>query len=339
MKQRCPSCLQYLPASSFSGVFTCACDVCAVAAKSAAVPAAGTATAESGLPLPCLNSNNSTCKVNPVDFPAFHRACNEVSSLNEYSTSFMKSATALEMNIHSFVNHFGVDYCGFLTLTFPDNVIDVREASRRFNSMNTHFLREISLGYIGVYERHKSGRIHFHLLVAFDSNIRGGLDFSAVAKRDYRTANKSLRSLWALMRRRLPDYGFGRAELLPVKTNAKGIARYVAKYIGKAVSNRVAADKGFRLVRSSMDKAQAWKVATSCFAFVSSGSRKWRYALRSWVAAKADYLKQVAYSRGIIVSSVNEHNYSDVLSRFVGSKWAFLNFDEIASFNYESMAA
>ena len=57
------------------------------------------------------------------------------------------------------------------------------------------------------------------------------------------------------------------------------------------------------------------------------------------MAAKADYLKQLAYSRGIVVSCVNEHNYSDVLSRFVGSKWAFLNFDEIASFNYESMAA
>ena len=92
-------------------------------------------------------------------------------------------------------------------------------------------------------------------------------------------------------------------------------------------------------MRSSMDKAQAWKVATSCFSFVSSGSRNWRFALRSWVSAKADYLKQVAFSRGIIVTFVNEHNYSDVLSRFFGSKWAFLNFDEIASFNYESMAA
>jgi len=72
MKQRCPSCLQYLPASSFSGVFPCACDVCAVAAKFAAVPASGTATAESGSPLPCLNSNNSTGKGEPVDFPIWN---------------------------------------------------------------------------------------------------------------------------------------------------------------------------------------------------------------------------------------------------------------------------
>ncbi len=71
--------------------------------------------------------------------------------------------------------------------------------------------------------------------------------------------------------------------------------------LARQFQTRVAADKGFRLVRSSMDKAQAWKVATSCFSFVSSvlGIGVLPCVLR--VSAKADYLKQVAFSRGLLL--------------------------------------
>ncbi|MDK4685633.1 hypothetical protein QDY72_10800, partial [Kingella negevensis] len=70
-------------------------------------------------------------------------------------------------NIQSFINYFGMQNCGFLTLTFSDDVKCVYEASKRFNSFRTNFLTKVTLSYIGVYERHKSGRIHFHFVVAF----------------------------------------------------------------------------------------------------------------------------------------------------------------------------
>lgn len=74
--------------------------------------------------------------------------------------------------------------------------------------------------------------------------------------------------------------------------------------------------KVFALCVPAWTKLRLGKWLQVAFSFVSSGSRNWRFALRSWVSAKADYLKQVAFSRGIIVTFVNEHNYSDVLSRF-----------------------
>jgi hypothetical protein len=102
---------------------------------------------------------------------------------------------------------------------------------------------------IGVWERHASGRIHFHLVVALDKDIRSGADFAAFKRKDYRSANSALRAEWAFWRETCPKYRFGRHELMPVKSNTEGIARYVGKYISKHVTQRRAEDKGARVVR------------------------------------------------------------------------------------------
>lgn len=297
--------------------------------------------------LPCLTGNNSIgggsnddLRDQDTQFPAFYDFFANPgvgSDLNEFSTSHKKSATALELNVHSFIERKGLNNTGFLTLTFPDHVNCVREASKRFNSLNTNFLRHIITGYIGVFERHKSGRIHFHLLTGHTSDIRTGLDFNAVANRDYRTANKALRSLWSQLRSNLHKYGFGRAELLPVKSNSKGLSKYISKYIAKAIESRQPQDKGFRLIRMSQDKKAAWKVATCQFSFVSPGSKKWRKSLKEWVKSKTNYLLEVAARKGYYVKSITEYNYSDVLSAVISPKWAFLNRDNIRAFDTQNL--
>jgi hypothetical protein len=144
---------------------------------------------------------------------------------------------------------FGVERLGFLTLTFKDNVQVIKEAQRRFNSLNTGVLQGRYEKAIGCWERQKSGRIHFHLVVVVASDIRTGFDFEAVERGDYKSANPALRSEWAFWRRTAPDYGFGRTELLPVKSTAEGIARYVGKYVSKHIGNREERDKGAKVVR------------------------------------------------------------------------------------------
>jgi len=47
-------------------------------------------------------------------------------------------------------------------------------------------------------------------------------------------------------------YRFGRTELLPVKTNSKGLARYVGKYIAKHIDSRLPEDKGYRPIRTTV---------------------------------------------------------------------------------------
>lgn len=222
--------------------------------------------AKSGAPFPCLYSNNS------IE--------NEKNNLNlalsdaalGLKTQVRKSASCLAWNVEYFCDKFGLENLGFLTLTFRDHVTDVKEAQRRLNSLTSNVLRGRYRYYIRVMERQKSGRIHYHLLVVLDGDIRTGFDFIACAKGDYRSANKRLRDEWFFWRKTAPKYGFGRTELLPIKSNSEGIARYVGKYIGKHFESRQIQDKGARLVEYSRGS----RVASTRMQFVSAGSAEWR---------------------------------------------------------------
>lgn len=167
-----------------------------------------------------------------------------------------RQARALAHNLEFLCREFGVATVGFLTLTvgqYDDSgrwvgVHDRAEASRRFNSILNRIRERYRCGAI-VTERHKSGAIHFHLLVTVGADIQTGLDFEAVKRRDYRSASEALRAEWAWWRENQERYGFGRHELLPVRTSAQQVARYVAKYLSKSWNERRAEDKGGRCLR------------------------------------------------------------------------------------------
>lgn len=187
-------------------------------------------------PLPCLSV---TIPLKPVQMPG----------------TKAKQAKALSYNVRWAGETFGIERLGFLTLTVGDSVAgrwvgvtDRAEASRRFNSILNRIRERYHCGVI-VTERHKSGAIHFHLLVVLSDDIRTGFDWEAVSRRDYRSASDALRAEWAWWRENQGKYGFGRHELMPVRTTGEQIGRYVAKYLGKSWSERTADDKGGRCVR------------------------------------------------------------------------------------------
>lgn len=183
-----------------------------------------------------------------------------------------KVANALSWNVAHLCKKHGVERVGFLTLTFADHVLDVRESSRRFNSLATHVLRERYGHYIRVLERQKSGRIHYHLLVVLPDDIRTGADFDAFAERSYKTANNHLRREWAFWRKTAPLYGFGRTELMPIRSDAAAMGQYVGKYIGKHIGQREERDKGARLVSYAGDA----RMATSKHSVVTNRPDQWR---------------------------------------------------------------
>ena len=209
-------------------------------------------------PLPCLYRNN----------------CTETPS-TALSTAQKKSASALAWNVQAMAEKHGLERLGFLTLTFADHVLCPKESQRRLKSLRTHVLSQRYQDFIRVFERQKSGRIHYHLLVALTEDIRTGFDFQAAERKDYTSAGNALRSEWAFWRCTAPSYRFGRTELLPVKSTAEGIGRYVGKYISKHIDARETSDKGVRLVEYSSGA----RMATSRYAFVSEGSAAWRRKL------------------------------------------------------------
>jgi hypothetical protein len=170
---------------------------------------------------------------------------------------------------------YGVERVGFLTLTFADHVLDPKEAQRRFNSLAGGVLNSRYVAWIRVFERQKSGRIHYHLLTVGAEDVRTGADFEAFERGDYRSANPALRREWAFWRGTAKAYGFGRTEFLPVKSTAEGIGKYVGKYIAKHIEARPESDKGVRLVSFSRGAGKA----SSNFAWASPRAWLWRAKL------------------------------------------------------------
>ena len=204
-----------------------------------------------------------------------------------------------------FCQKYGIEKVGFLTLTFKDHVTDFREAQKRFNSLKTNVLKGRYQDYIRVVERQKSGRIHYHLLVALTCDIRTGFDFFAVKDNDYSSANHDIRAEWAFWRRTAPKYRFGRTELMPVRSTSEGIGKYVGKYIGKTLEMRKPEDKGCRLVEYS----RGARMASTRFQFVSDGSAEWRRKL------------------GIFVHYISENTGCEPsfegLRRVLGVRWSY----------------
>lgn len=204
-----------------------------------------------------------------------------------------------------FAKKYGLKNLGFLTLTFRDHVVCPKEAQRRLNSLLSNVIKPRYTDYIGVMERQKSGRIHYHLLVHVGFDIRSGFDFDAVSNQDYTTASAALRGEWSFWRKTAPKFRFGRTELMPIKSTEEAIGKYIGKYIGKHMENREEADKGARLVRYS----RGARMASTRFQFVSDGSAQWR-------AKVGAFVHYVAYITGC------EPTF-DGLREICGPRWAY----------------
>jgi hypothetical protein len=215
--------------------------------------------------LPCLLSNNCTTEEKPEP-------------VNILKGGHKRMAQVLFLEIMALVAFYGIERIGFFTLTFADHVTGLREAQRRFRSIRAHVIVKRYERAIVVWERHESGRIHFHLVVVLAEDIRSGADFAAFKRKDYRSANRALRGEWAFWRVTCPKYRFGRHELMPIKSNAQGIARYVGKYIAKHIRQRLEEDKGARLVRfigykagGQDGKLQVFVEQRECLALAAQG--------------------------------------------------------------------
>lgn len=293
-------------------------------------PASGTARAPSaesaapeGAALPCLFSNNSNevpsddasgaadwerlkrCYQPILDRAAERRA----EALNTLSPQQRKSAVALGWNVQAMCQRFGIERLGFLTLTFSEHVTDAKESQRRYNSLRSGVLRERYPATIRVLERQKSGRIHYHLLVLLPSDVRSGFDFDAIKRRDYGSACTDLKHEWSFWRKTAKKYGFGRVELLPIRSTEEAIARYVGKYISKHISQREEQDRGLRLVEYS----GFGRVANTRFSWATNGGKEWRrkVALFAGIVGEANgYPGKMPYAN---------------MKLLLGATWAFKN--------------
>ncbi len=271
--------------------------------------------------LPCLRVNNSitdSCEgqaavVSPVPL-----------AVVPIPSWVRKSEFIIKSNVHSMIERYGLNLVGFLTLTFADDVQCHKEACKRFNSLATNVLNVRYVQWIRVSERQKSGRWHFHLVVVCKQDIRRGVDFAAIAKRDYKSASPALRSEWAFWRSNAKKYGFGRSELLPVKKTGEALASYIAKYVSKGFAYRRRDDKGARLVSYSKGS----RVCGSRFSFVGGKVKEWRLRCRLFLG----HLYFRYYNQAILegIPPPEPFTYADMPSLF-GKRWAWRLREQILS--------
>lgn len=206
-----------------------------------------------------------------------------------------KVVYCIEQNVERLAQEYGVGHLAFLTLTFADQVEAVAIASKRFNSMNTGvFAKRGYSPWVRILERHKSGRIHFHLIVVVPEDIRTGFD---------PLTNRGSGSGWVwlcrerkILRKLLPRYSFGRAELVPLRKGSIAAARYLAKYITKSLAVRGEHDRHVRLVTYS--RGFNW-LRPEHFSWARGGSSVWRRKLTRWAFRMGYYdLDEIALWMG-----------------------------------------
>lgn len=219
--------------------------------------------------LPCLYSNNCT-----EEAPSKVRKEQILALCGILSPYHKRQAHTLFSNVSRLIDMApSVGHVGFFTLTTKD-VTDKAEFSRRWHSMRTHYWSQSPhFGHwISCFEQQKRGAWHLHILVILPYDIREGVNFEEFSQGRYKTASPYLRSVWRELRGACLRYGFGRHELLPVKSNAEAMARYVGKYISKHVGHRGQDAKGKRLISSS----QGWLKNSVHFAWNTDGAKEWR---------------------------------------------------------------
>jgi hypothetical protein len=231
----------------------------------------------------------------------------------------MKTAFVLEQNVEKLFRTYPIERMGFLTISFPKSVATPKEASKRFNSFNNHFIRVSVEAFLKVTEPHKDQRPHYHLLTALKDDIRTGFDWESQrsAVEEYRkngrsplhkhltnlyaaSASSYLRFLWKSLREAQNRFRLGRIELLPIRSNEEAAIKYIGKYIQKGSVHRTGAWKGVRLTSQSKSLDRA---ANSKFSWVNS-SRGWRQYL-------AEFAK---------IAGIKEY---DGLQKIFGDTWAY----------------
>jgi hypothetical protein len=271
-------------------------------ASGVGVGADATAQRSRAASVPILSNSHNCTREGSVDVP----------EINRLQGSHRRMAFVLTHEIQALAKEFGLERLGFLTLTIGGKVRPrYQDLVKRFHSLNTHVIAKRYPRAIRVFEPGTlKGRWHAHLVVVLPEDVRTSFDFvsyeihcktyhlySAGGKKDARqlamsqkyksryihSATGYLRSEWAFWRKTSPLYGFGRTELIPIRTTAEGIAVYVGGYVGKCVRQREQGDKGMRIVQFLGYKPGDRK-GSAKFGWVSPGGWLWRKKLEVFSA-------------------------------------------------------
>jgi hypothetical protein len=253
--------------------------------------------------------------------------------------------------LDALISRVGIEKVGFLTRTFAENITSREEAEKRNHSWNSGWCEEAFEESISVPQRQARGAFHYHDAVVCKTDIRTGFDFEActaanelkkyqhrvngrftwdtsaheaehthLQRKYFASANENLRALWRVIGNskhpgKAAEYGFGRCELMPILSNAKGCARYLGEYAMAAQNARADEDKGMRTVRYSIKRVPVICDGRQQTASLRNSSPQWSFRLGS----AADWRKGCRCLSALMGGITYEH-----MTPTFGERWAFM---------------
>lgn len=207
-----------------------------------------------------------------------------------------KRAFNLRTNADAFFDHYGRERTGMFTLSPPAGT-SPKELARRFADARKHNFQWL-VSYFRVLEPRRDGTAHHHYGAAVDFDMKpdsfpwdsfklaqeqaprrgrpAGPEFQKL-RADYVSAvDPRLREIWSQNRKVCEQYGLGRAELLPIRTNAQAMSHYVGAYLDGGLLYRCDEWKGARRIEYDRNECAAWRRCGSSFGWRSLGAKEWR---------------------------------------------------------------
>ena len=234
------------------------------------------------------------------------------------------------MGIEWMVKKHGIERVGVLTLSFgvpgtgrgSQETRKLREQAKergfvqkRWHSFRTNVVAKRYENWVCVFEQHRDGVWHIHVVVATQEDVRTGTDIETLSnyklpywmRRGKHLRNEALAAEWKALRQVACKYRFGRVELLPVKKSAAAVAFYLGDYLVKTYE-RLSQGQRYRLVRFSRGINQ---VIAPKFTIHGLGQLIYRTRLR--IAARM----------------LNFQEYED-FAEYFGKRWHYLLKNAIA---------
>lgn len=127
------------------------------------------------------------------------------------------------------------DWKSFITLTFEENITEVKKAWKKLHSFITIVQRNFpNFKYLCVPEFQKRGAVHYHLL----TNIP--CDSEMVPKRQLkRLYNPNIKDYKELEYYDIKYWNNGFSSAEPLENDAKKVVGYISKYMTKDIDNRL----------------------------------------------------------------------------------------------------
>ena len=200
------------------------------------------------------------------------------------------------------LNHSRTTNVLFVTLTFARRIRSTTIAHDKLNSL-MNAMRKRYGGYVWVLEPHKTGSIHYHLIIPVDFNCHADTDLDAWREKFFPLENMYFRSesparcgtstretyLYNSMNPALrveadwwkvtaQSHGFGRVRVEPIYTNGEAIGNYMTKQDWRTRPWPFEERKNIRFWGCS----QNLRVGTVKFAWNTDGAQRGRKRMSDW---------------------------------------------------------